>query len=661
MKKFIIVAISFFFLFIIAEARGNVFCEEATTTTCHACPAVSDILHDIYTSGQYPFYYVSLVADKNGDAAARASYYNVYGYPTTFFDGGYEVIFGKKSRETFENAIQSSLQRERSDITLTLNLKWLGGNAVEVHLTVHNNENVEYDGILKVYMVEPTSRWNNDAGEPYHFGFLGYAVNEAVTLAAGEQVENTVVWNASHHGYEIHRDNIMAIAVVFDSAGNTSYSDPPDNNHPFVAHYVDACTAGKPPPDSPPSLSFLATPENVYGYRNCTFEWQGSDDFGNVLFSYRLEGYEAEWHTWGDETSAIYTDLPDGEYTFLLRGKDSIGQVSEISWKFTVDTGPPTVMDHRPQSGERNVPIYTTIKITFSHAMNKTSVLQGMHIEPPVSYTVQWNDGSEVTIHPQSLAHETTYTVTLRNARRVSGQMMGQYSFSFETSAEDENPPYVISVHPFNDELEKGTIDIIFSEPMDTLLHNAILVEPWISFSPIWKDNDTLLSLQFQDYIPGTYRITITDYITDKSGNFMQENFSFEVYITQPEVIYTSIENGEKNVGTHTTLQIKFSHEMDRESVEENLAISPSCTYDKSWEDTTLFIELKLEQGKTYHVTIASGAHDVRNISLKEPLSLSFSTVPEITRDSSGQQTPAFTLIMAMAAVLFAWRKRRSK
>ncbi|RLF33526.1 MAG: hypothetical protein DRN07_02310, partial [Thermoplasmata archaeon] len=92
-----------------------------------------------------------------------------------------------------------------------------------------------------------------------------------------------------------------------------------------------------------------------------------------------------------------------------------------------------------------------------------------------------------------------------------------------------------------------------------------------------------------------------------------------------------------------------------------NLAISPSCTYDKSWEDTTLFIELKLKQGKTYHVTIASGAHDVRNISLKEPLSLSFSTVPEITRDSSGQQTPAFTLIMAMAAVLFAWRKRRSK
>lgn len=661
MKKFFIIAISFFFLFIIAEARANVFCEEATTTTCHACPAVSDILHDIYTSGQYPFYYVSMVADRNSDAAARAAYYNVYGYPTTFFDGGYEVIFGKKSKETFENAVQSSLERERSDIALTLNLKWLGGNAVEVHLTVHNKENVPYEGNLRVYMVEPTSRWNNDAGEPYHFGFLGYAVNEEISLTAGEQVEKTMVWNASQHGYGIERDNIMAIAVMFNAAGTTAYSDPPENNHPFTAHYVDACTAGTPPPDSPPSLSFLTTPESIYGYRNVTFAWQGSDDFGDVLFSYRLDGYETEWHAWGGATSAAYTDVPDGAYTFLLRGKDSIGQVSEIAWDFTVDTGPPSVVDNRPPSGARNVPVYTTIQITFSHAMNKTSVLQGLEIEPPVSYTVQWDDGKEVSIRPQSLAHETTYTVTVRNAKRMSGQMMGRYSFSFETAAEDENPPSVVAAHPFNDELEGGTIDIVFSEPMDTLLHHAILMEPWISFSPLWKDNDTVLSIQLHTYVPGIYHITVTDYMTDKNGNFLQENFSFEVYITQPEIVYTSIEDGEENVDTLTTLQIRFSHETDRKSVEENLAISPTCTYDKSWEGRTLFIELKLEKGTTYHVTISSAAHDVRNISLKEPLSLTFSTVPEITRDSSGNQTPAFTLILAVAAVLFVWKKRHSK
>jgi hypothetical protein len=34
-----------------------------------------------------------------------------------------------------------------------------------------------YNGYLRVYVVEPTSRWDNYDADPYHFGFLDFAIN----------------------------------------------------------------------------------------------------------------------------------------------------------------------------------------------------------------------------------------------------------------------------------------------------------------------------------------------------------------------------------------------------------------------------------------------------------------------------------------------------
>ena len=44
-----------------------VFCEEATATGCPYCPAMSEALCSIYQSGDYPFYFVAMVADVNPD------------------------------------------------------------------------------------------------------------------------------------------------------------------------------------------------------------------------------------------------------------------------------------------------------------------------------------------------------------------------------------------------------------------------------------------------------------------------------------------------------------------------------------------------------------------------------------------------------------------
>ena len=85
-----------------------VFIEEATATWCEYCPVISDILYDLYNSGEYNFYYVSMVTDKNNEAKERIEIeYNKYVYPSVFIDGGYEVIVSAThSKSDFEEKIR---------------------------------------------------------------------------------------------------------------------------------------------------------------------------------------------------------------------------------------------------------------------------------------------------------------------------------------------------------------------------------------------------------------------------------------------------------------------------------------------------------------------------------------------------------------------------
>ncbi len=658
MKKYLATLFLLSVLFFLSvEVKGAVFAEELTSTTCHACPEVADILHEIYDSGNYPFYYVAMVADKNELAAERATEYNLYGYPTTFFDGGYEVVFGKQAKENFENAIESCLERERAKLRLTLSLKWLGESRIEIDVAVENKGSEKYDGMLRVYVVEPVSRWKDNEGKPYNFGFLDYAINEEISLDANGEMRKEVVWDGKAEGYEISKDNIMAIAAIFNKEGVTRYSDPPNNNRPFVAHFVDACVGAKPAADNPPTLYFIEKPGSVVGYRNVSFRWHGEDDFGGVLFSYMLKGYEAEWHEWGSETSANYSNLPDGSYEFLLRGKDNVGQITQISWSFVVDTSPPYIVEHYPKNNAMDVPVYASIRIKFSHEMDKQSVEKGLKIEPPVTYTIEWHDSNEIIIHPYELSYETQYTVTIKNARRTSGQEMKEYAFSFKTSPMDTTPPSIEYISPHNGEY-LGEIRIKFSEPMSTFIHKGLEIEPWIKYTYEWEENDTLLLIKFLEIVPGNYNITLTKYMEDKYGNGMESNFSFNVSINYPKVIYTSIEDGEKNVDLHSTLEIHFSHEMNRESVERNLSIVPRCNYDIEWNGNILIINLELNYGKTYYVNISKRAVDILGLPLEHNFSLHFSTLKELERDMEGNETPSFSLIAFIFALFIALRKK---
>jgi signal transduction histidine kinase len=48
-------------------------------------------------------------------------------------------------------------------------------------------------------------------------------------------------------------------------------------------------------------------------------------------YQYKLVGFDESWSAWTNEPSASYTNLPEGNYTFKVRGRNALGQVQEVA------------------------------------------------------------------------------------------------------------------------------------------------------------------------------------------------------------------------------------------------------------------------------------------------------------------------------------------
>ena len=79
------------------------------------------------------------------------------------------------------------------------------------------NDSLSYNGMLRVFLVEPVSRYTDNWGDNYHMGFLDFAIEDPLEMSYGcGSYSKTVVWDGPAHGFEgITEDNIMAIAVVY--------------------------------------------------------------------------------------------------------------------------------------------------------------------------------------------------------------------------------------------------------------------------------------------------------------------------------------------------------------------------------------------------------------------------------------------------------------
>jgi thiol-disulfide isomerase/thioredoxin len=123
------------------EFTHTVFCEEATATWCGYCPEAAEALGKIYDSEDYPFYFVAMIADKSDSAYDRLlDDYNLYGYPTCYFDAGYKVVVGAGSESAYRNRIETCGKRDVHELDLTLSVEWVANGEIDIDISITNNE-----------------------------------------------------------------------------------------------------------------------------------------------------------------------------------------------------------------------------------------------------------------------------------------------------------------------------------------------------------------------------------------------------------------------------------------------------------------------------------------------------------------------------------------
>jgi hypothetical protein len=206
--------------------------------SCSECPKIAAMVDELYDSGDYPFYYVTL-PEVNEKANARITDYNVWGYPTIYIDGGYDLIVGSSIQKSMiGERILSAVARQHANLTIMISAE-RKDNASEITLkvSINNHESQLYTGQLRVYLTEIVST-TGSGNVPTRFSLLDFPINEAIQVSANDKTSLSRTVDIS----ELDVENLMIFAIVFNSEAHIGYSQPPDKNQ-FNAHYVDAVDA----------------------------------------------------------------------------------------------------------------------------------------------------------------------------------------------------------------------------------------------------------------------------------------------------------------------------------------------------------------------------------------------------------------------------------
>ncbi len=257
---------SMYYIITIKPSNGEedfthyVFVEESTSEDCRYCPNVGAILEDLESSHAYRFYYVSMILENSVAAEHLSSIYNRYGDPTVYIDGGYKVLLGGTQPETnYTSAIQAAENRLVPKIKITVEAEYKNTtNTIETSILLINAEQTTYTGILRVYLAEIiSSQFNDYNGLKYRNAFVDFIINEEISVPADSEKTFTESWSVGSLDYE----NLKIIAVVFNSAENIAYSNPPANENEFSAHFADAANetyVAKGTRNLPPEVGILS-------------------------------------------------------------------------------------------------------------------------------------------------------------------------------------------------------------------------------------------------------------------------------------------------------------------------------------------------------------------------------------------------------------------
>ena len=343
----------------------TVFVEIAGGQFCSPCDDWNTNVYNAYKTGKYNFEYVEMVIwgfggfgdILNSDADQWKDQYGITGAPDSIFDGNYERITGN-----FPNVLSDKLnatgQRAVKNLDANISFGWHGNGVIQVDIEITNNDTETYNGYIRVPITEVNSRYKTLSGGTYHNVFLDYAFQEDVSIPAGQNFTDSILWDGNEHedNYgddfgDINPDNIKVIMGVFNDedgfVDETVAADQPINYAPE-----------KPSIDGPTRGNI----NSAHTYELCATDPDGDDIYYCV--------------NWGDGTGetclgpfpsdtcipATHTWTTRGNYQINVKAKDVYDYESEET----------TLNVRMPRSKDSSLNEHTSMSIGLSKIKDKS-------------------------------------------------------------------------------------------------------------------------------------------------------------------------------------------------------------------------------------------------------------------------------------------------
>jgi methionine-rich copper-binding protein CopC len=364
--------------------------------------------------------------------------------------------------------------------------------------------------------------------------------------------------------------------------------------------------------------------------------------------------------------------------TISTGAKDLAGNAlaQPFSWTFTTrDDVPPTVTATSPANGATGVSPTAVITMTFSEAMDATTInasnitLRATSSGTVLTSTVTYNTSTRVaTLTPSApLTQGVNYTVSIgAGVKDAQGIAIVPTSFSF--TAGDITSPTVVSTVPADGATGVATgavISATFSEAMDPTTINTTtftlrLTSGGGNLAGTVSYNGSTNTATFTPAAPlagGTsYTATITTGVRDVANNPMTaaKVWAFTtVDVVPPTVTSVNPANAQLNVPTNTTVQVTFSEPMDPATITTSTvvlrntattAVVPATvSYNTATRVATLTPTGPLSNATNYTVNVTTGVKDVSGNALAAQFNSTFTTAaaPDNIAPTIVSRTPA--------------------
>ncbi|UCC94027.1 MAG: Ig-like domain-containing protein, partial [Thermoplasmata archaeon] len=273
-----------------------------------------------------------------------------------------------------------------------------------------------------------------------------------------------------------------------------------------------------PPPLPELEITYPAGGESLTGGSSHQVTWTLTSGTPGYSLSLKYSTDSGATYTQVIDESVNQADAGDGSVTWdvpvinsekvRVRAEvlDAADQtVTRSGRDFVVDSTPPVVSSSFPRSGSEGVSTSSMVIITFNEGMAEASA-DAVTIAGPGSPTLSdasWS-GTQLTLATDGLEPESLYTVTVATTAMddslPGNAMANPHGFTFTTGSGDApSPPIVQYTTPEHDATDVGlgtSLRVGFSKAMDTTVtQGAVSLQPSVSWSPVWSDGDTVLTV----------------------------------------------------------------------------------------------------------------------------------------------------------------------